>query len=40
MFLYLSSLAVQKVVDLRTWLKIELDKLSKEKWKGEVLFQC
>uniref|UniRef100_A0A8C6CM10 IZUMO family member 3 n=1 Tax=Moschus moschiferus TaxID=68415 RepID=A0A8C6CM10_MOSMO len=35
----LRVLAVQKVVDLRTWLKIELDKLSKETWKGVFILQ-
>ncbi|XP_060988384.1 izumo sperm-egg fusion protein 3 [Dama dama] len=35
----LRVLAVQKVVDLRTWLKNELDKLSKETWKGVFILQ-
>ena len=40
MYVYLSFLAVQKVVSLKTWLKNELYKVGNKTWKGEVLFQC
>ncbi|XP_022407258.1 izumo sperm-egg fusion protein 3 isoform X2 [Delphinapterus leucas] len=35
----LRVLAVQKVVNLRTWLKNELYKLSNETWKGALILQ-
>ncbi|KAM9084094.1 izumo sperm-egg fusion protein 3 isoform 2-T2 [Megaptera novaeangliae] len=35
----LRVLAVQKVVNLRTWLKNELHKLSNETWKGVLILQ-
>ncbi|MBW01328.1 Izumo sperm-egg fusion protein 3, partial [Eschrichtius robustus] len=35
----LRVLAVQKVVNLRTWLKNELYKLSNETWKGVLILQ-
>lgn len=40
MYIYLSFLAVQKVVSLKTWLKSELYKVGNKTWKGEALFQC